>query len=64
MLLVFLFRHLVTLFLILLFSIMLHNQKSSRDTEQKYFWMTVLSCLLLVFQESLEMRHVPEASSH
>lgn len=48
MLLDFLFRHLVTLFLILLFSIMLHNQKSSRDTEQKYFWMTVLSCLLLV----------------
>lgn len=55
MLLDFLFRHLVTLFLILLFSIMLHNQKSSRDTEQKYFWMTVLSCLLLVFQESLEI---------
>ena len=30
-------RHLVTMFLIFLFSIMLRNRKSSRDTEQRYF---------------------------
>lgn len=49
-----LIRHLVTLFLILLFSILLWKQKSSRDTEQRYFWLTVLSCLMLVLEDSLE----------
>ena len=47
-------RHLVTMFLIFLFSIMLRNRKSSRDTEQRYFWVTVLSCLVLAFEDSLE----------
>ena len=48
-------NHLVTLFLILLFSIMLYNQRSSsRGTEQRYFWLTVISVLLLVFQNELE----------
>ena len=47
--------HLETLFLILLFSIVLYNQRSlSRRTEQRYFWLTVISVLLLVFQNELE----------
>lgn len=50
-----LIRHLVTLFLILLFSILLWNQKSPRDAEQRYFWLTVLSCLMLVLEDSLEI---------
>ncbi len=49
-----LIRHLVTLFLILLFSMKLRNQKTSRDTKLKYFWMTVFSCLLLVLEDALE----------
>ena len=48
-------RHLVTLFLIALFSIMLFNQRSSRGTEQRYFWVTVLSCLFLVLEDVLEL---------
>lgn len=55
MLLDMLFRHLVTLFMIALFSIMLFNQRSSRDTEQRYFWLTVLSCLFLVLEDALEV---------
>ncbi len=50
-----LFRHLVTLFLILLFGMKLLNHKSARDTELKYFWLTVLSCLLLVLEDTLEV---------
>ena len=47
--------HLVTLFLILLFGITLYNRRlSSRGTEQRYFWLTVISVLLLVFQNELE----------
>lgn len=55
MLLDMLYRHLVTLFLIALFSIMLFNQRSSRGTEQRYFWITVLSCLFLAVQDVLEV---------
>ena len=55
MLLDMLFRHLVTLFLILLFSLKLWNQKSVRDTERKYFWLTVISCLMLVLEDVLEV---------
>lgn len=47
-------RHWVTLFLILLFSMKLRNQRSVRDTELKYFWLTVISCLLLVLEDALE----------
>ena len=54
MLLDMLFRHMVTLFMILFFSILLWNQKSSRDTELRYFWLTVLSCLILVVEDALE----------
>ena len=49
-----LFRHIVTLFLIILFSFILWNKKSFRNTDTKYFWLTIACCLLLVFQDSLE----------
>ena len=48
------FRHLVTLFLILLFSIKLWSRKSFRDTDTRYLWLTVISCIILVFEDSLE----------
>ena len=48
-------RHLVTLFLIILLSILLRSQKSFRDSELRYFWLTVLSCLLLMFEDALEI---------
>ena len=45
----------MTLFLILLFSIMLTSRKSFRDAETKYFWLTVIVCLLLVLEDILEL---------
>ena len=50
-----LFHHLVTLFLILLFSIKLWSRKSFRGMETKYFWVPVLSCLVLVIEDTLEL---------
>jgi len=49
------YRHLVTLFLILLFSIKLWTRKSFRNTETRYFWLTVISCLMLVLEDTLEV---------
>ena len=49
-----LFRHMLTLFLILLFSFMLLNKKTFRNTETKYFWLVVICCFLLVVQDALE----------
>ena len=49
-------RHAVNLFMILIFSMMLHFRKSLRDMEAKYFWLTVISCLLLVFEDVLEIK--------
>ena len=46
-------RHLVTLFLIILVSVMLWKQKN-RDAERKYFWLTVISCLILMLEDELE----------
>ncbi|MBQ3278519.1 MAG: EAL domain-containing protein [Clostridia bacterium] len=48
-------RHFISLFLILLFAIRLSSQKSTRDKELRYFWMTVISCFLLVVEDQLEM---------
>lgn len=47
-------RHFITVFLIILFAIRLGSQRSSRDKELRYFWVTLISCLLLVFQDMLE----------
>ena len=47
-------RHSISLFLILLFTIRLSSQRAARDKELRYFWMTVVSCFLLVLQDILE----------
>ena len=49
-------RHLVVLFMILIFSILLRFRKSFRDMEAKYFWLTIISCLLLVVEDILETK--------
>ena len=49
-------RHIVNLGMILIFSMMLRFRKSLRDLEAKYFWLTVISCLLLAFEDVLEIR--------
>ena len=46
-------RHSISLFLILLFTIRLSSQRAARDKELRYFWMTVVSCFLLVLQDIL-----------
>lgn len=50
----FLLRHYFSLGLILLFSFWLIVQRAVRDKELRYFWVTVVSCFLLVFQDHLE----------
>ena len=47
-------RHWVTIFAVILFSIKLWPKKRFRNTETKYFWLTVLSCLILVLEDSFE----------
>ena len=48
-------RHFISLFLILLFSIRLGSQRSARDKELRYFWLTVISCFLLVLEDQAEI---------
>ena len=55
-------RHLVTLFLILLFSLKLWTGRSFRDTATRYFWLTVSSCLLLVLEDVLEVMTAGDSS--
>ena len=43
-----------SLFLIFFFAIWLISQRSSRDQEFRFFWLTLISCLLLVIQDFLE----------
>ena len=50
-----LYRHWVTIFAILIFCIKLWPRKRFRNTETNYFWLTVLSCLFLVVEDSLEV---------
>ena len=47
-------RHFISLFLIYLFAIRLGSQRSARDKGLNYFWLTVVSCFLLVVEDSLE----------
>ena len=47
-------RHFISLFMILLFSIRLSSQRTVRDKELRYFWITVISCLVLVLEDQLE----------
>lgn len=55
MLLDMLIRHSVTLFLILLFGLKLLSRKTFRNSATGYFWLTVISCLLLVLEDSFEV---------
>ncbi len=48
------FLHMVTLFLIILFSMKLLTKKSFRNTDNRYFWLTTVSCFLLIFEDILE----------
>ena len=47
-------RHWVTIFAVILFCIKLWPRKRFRNTETKYFWLTALSCLFLVLEDSFE----------
>ena len=48
-------RHFISLFLILLFAIRLISQRSTRDRNLRYFWMTVISCFLLIVEDQAEL---------
>jgi len=48
-------RFFISLFLILLFGIRLSSQRVSRDKGLRYFWLTVITCLLLIVQDYTEM---------
>lgn len=48
------FNELSILFTVLLFAMKLWNKKSFRGMETKFFWLPVLSCLILAFQDVLE----------
>ena len=47
-------RHFTSLFLILLFAIRLGSQRSTRDKQLRYFWLTVVSCFLLILEDQAE----------
>lgn len=40
--------------MILLFSIRLASQRSTKDRALRFFWWTVISCLLLVVEDQAE----------
>ena len=50
-----LYRHWVTILTILVFAIKLSPGKRFRNTETKYFWLTVLSTLILVIEDIIEV---------
>ena len=47
-------RHWVSIFAIILFCIKLWPRKRFRNTETRYFWVTALSCLFLIFEDTFE----------
>ena len=48
-------RHFGALVLVVLFAILLYSQRNTRDKELRYFWVTLISCFLLVIQDWLEL---------
>lgn len=48
-------RHFVTVFLIILFSIILWPRKKFKNTDNRFFWITVISCFILVLEDILEI---------
>ena len=49
-----LLRHIITIFMIILFSIKIWNRKSFRNMETNNFWLTIISVLVLVVEDILE----------
>ncbi len=47
-------RHWVTIFAVILFCIKLWPKKRFRNTETRYFWVTALSCLFLILEDTFE----------
>ena len=47
-------RHFISLALIILFSIWLIVQRVARDKELRYFWLTIVSCFLLILEDQAE----------
>ena len=48
-------RHIISLFLVFLFAVRLGSQQSTRDRELRYFWLTVVSCFLLIIEDQAEI---------
>ena len=48
-------RHFITIFLIVGFAIKLRSQRRAGDTRLHYFWMTVISTVILVVADSLDV---------
>ena len=46
--------HYITVFMIILVMIKLYAQQKSRDVDLRFYWTTVICCLLLVFEDCLE----------
>ena len=51
---VFFGKYFFSLFLFLLFGIRLGTQHSARDKELRYFWLTLISCFLLILEDYAE----------
>lgn len=49
------YRHFLSLFLIVGFSMKLWHQRGSMDVSLRYHWLTVVSTVLLIFADSLEL---------
>ena len=46
--------HFTTVLLVILCGIKLYSQKKARDVELRYFWLTLVCCILLTLQDMLE----------
>ncbi len=49
-----LYGNYITIVLIVAFSIKLINQRKARDAETRYFWITIISCALLILEDIAE----------
>ena len=47
-------QHFITMVLIVVYGLKLYNLKKTKDAELRYFWMTLICCFFLVFQDIAE----------
>ena len=47
-------KHFIALFLVLLFGIRLSSRQYRRESELRYFWMTLVCCFLLILEDIFE----------